>query len=186
MIMKRAFLVHGWQGKPLQGFRPWLKQELERNGFAVEIPEMPNTDHPKMNEWISHLAKRVGAPDEDCYFLGHSLGSIAILRYLENLEHNQKIGGAAMVAGFTDDLGIDELSDFFQTPIEWDKIRSHCNKFVAINSDNDPYVNIEYGHIFEKELDAKLIMEEGKGHFSSAEGTLQLPSALNAILEMAK
>ena len=144
---------------------------------------MPAPDNPKTDEWISRMKETIGKPDENCFLLGHSLGSVAILRYLEEL-NSGKIGGAVLVAGFTDDLEISDLSDFFRTPIDWDKIKSHCSKFVAINSDNDPYVDMKYGYEFEKKLDAKLIIEEGKGHFSDAEGTLELSSALKAMLEM--
>ncbi|MBI2580107.1 MAG: alpha/beta hydrolase, partial [Candidatus Aenigmarchaeota archaeon] len=77
--MKRAFLVHGWQGSPESGWKPWLRKELKKNGFSVSVPEMPDTAHPRMNAWVPHLAKTVGTPDKNCYFVGHSLGCIAIL-----------------------------------------------------------------------------------------------------------
>jgi esterase/lipase len=49
-MQKRVFLIHGWEGYPEEGWRPWLKNELEKIGFTVFVPSMPNTKHPKMNE----------------------------------------------------------------------------------------------------------------------------------------
>jgi len=149
-MTKRVFLIHGWEGYPEEGWRPWLKNELEKRGFTVIVPAMPDTKHPKMNAWLKHLRKVVGTPDKDCYFVGHSLGCITILRYLETLKANQKIGGAVLVAGFTSSLGYQELESFFKKPINWKKIKSHCKEFVAIHSDNDPYVSLHYGDFSRK------------------------------------
>lgn len=46
----------------------------------------------------------VGEPDLNTYFAGHSLGLIAILRYLEILPETQKVGGCVFVAGFGEEL----------------------------------------------------------------------------------
>jgi predicted alpha/beta hydrolase family esterase len=120
--MKRAFLIHGWEGYPKEGWRPWLKNELKKKKFKVEIPAMPDTKHPKMNAWVGYMKKVVSNPNKECYFIGHSLGCIAILRYIEGI--NNEVGGIVMVAGFSDNLGYEELSSFFEKPINWEKIRT--------------------------------------------------------------
>lgn len=184
--MKRVFLIHGWAGAPDEGWRPWLKEELEKHGFTVFNLAMPNTDYPKQNGWVSHIKNAVASPDEDCYFVGHSLGCIAILRYLEQLPEDQKVGGAILVAGFDNDLGIDELSDFFHTPIEWEKIRSSADTFVSIESDNDPYDLAKYSEVFEKELHSKTIIEHNMFHFSENDGITELPIVLENLLQIAE
>lgn len=185
-MTKRAFLIHGWEGYPEEGWRPWLKKELEKNGFKVTVPAMPDTKNPKMDAWLKHLIKTVGTPDEDCYFVGHSLGCITILRYIETLKENQNIGGAVLVAGFSDNLGYEEIEGFFKKPIKWERIKSRCGKFVAIHSDNDPYVPMEHGHVFQEYLDAELIVEHDMKHFSGDDGVTQLPACLDAVLRMVK
>jgi hypothetical protein len=183
---KRIFLIHGWEGYPEEGWRPWLKGKLEEEGFSVFVPAMPDTNHPKMDDWIRHLTKIVGTPDKDCYFLGHSLGCITILRYLETLKEGQKTGGVVLVAGFTSNLGYEELESFFTKPIDWEKIKSHCEKFVAIHSDNDPYVSLHYRDFFKGKLNAEVIVEHNMGHFSGDDGITELPVALNAVLRISE
>jgi len=185
-MVKRAFLIHGWEGYPEEGWRPWLKKELEKNNFEVYVPAMPDTAHPKMDAWSKHLAKIVGNPDKDCYFVGHSLGCITILRYLETLKPNQQIGGVVLVAGFTSNLGYEELRSFFTKPINWGKIKSHGKKFVAIHSDNDPFVSLHYGDFFKKELNAEVIVEHNMKHFSGDDGVTVLPCALEAVVKISK
>lgn len=72
--MKRIFMVHGWDGFPENHWFPWLKKELEKIGFKVTVPKMPDTSNPKINSWVSFLEKSVGAIDIDAFFIGHSIG----------------------------------------------------------------------------------------------------------------
>jgi uncharacterized protein len=181
-MAKRVYIIHGWEGYPEEGWRPWLKNELEKKGFEVFVPAMPDTKHPKADAWLSHLKKLVGKPDEDCYFIGHSLGCITILRYLESIKEN--IGGAIFVAGFTSNLGYEDIGTFFTKPIEWKKIESHCKKFVAIHSDNDPYVSLHYGDLFKKNLGANVIVEHNMKHFSGDDGIIKLPVVLDQLLKI--
>ncbi|HLC51090.1 MAG TPA: alpha/beta fold hydrolase [archaeon] len=182
--MKRAFLIHGWEGYPEEAWRPWLKTELLYQGFEVLIPAMPDTNQPRMDAWVQHLSEIVGTPDDECIFVGHSLGCIAILRYLETLKEGQIIGGVVMVAGFTDNLGHKELDSFFQTEINWEKIKRHCRKFVAIHSDNDPYVPATHGQIFKEKLNAAFIIQKGMKHFSGDDGITELPIVLDAVTKI--
>lgn len=185
-MSKRVFLIHGWEGYPEGGWRLWLKNELEKREFTIFVPAMPDTKHPKMNAWVSHLEEVVGTPNKDCYFVGHSLGCITILRYIETLKENQEVGGAILVAGFSGNLGYEELDTFFKTPIDWIKIKSHCKKFITIHSDNDPYVPLKYGDIFKEKLNAELIIKHHMKHFSGDDGITKLPVVLDAVLKISK
>lgn len=49
-MKKRVFLIHGWEGYPEEGWRPWLKKELEQRGFTVIVPAMPDTATPTMGK----------------------------------------------------------------------------------------------------------------------------------------
>ena len=179
-MTKRAFIIHCWDGKPNILWYPWLKNELEKRGFEVNVPTMPNTAHPRMNAWVNHLKKIVGTPSKDCYFVGHSIGCITILRYLETID--KKVGGVILVAGYTTDLGYEDLMSFFAKPIDWKKINANCGKFVAIHSDNDPYVSLHYGtDIFKGKINADLIIEHSMGHFDNV---TKLPSALKSVLKL--
>ncbi len=47
-MTKRAFIIHGWDGYPEEGWFPWIKRELEKKGFITQIPAMPQPEHPKI------------------------------------------------------------------------------------------------------------------------------------------
>ncbi|MEK6954819.1 MAG: alpha/beta hydrolase [Candidatus Micrarchaeota archaeon] len=185
-MVKRAFLIHGWNGRPEGGWRPWLKSNLEKRGFEVCSIAMPNPSRPKSNAWIRAIAKAVGSPDSSTYLIGHSLGCIAILRYLESLPPKTRVGGAVLVAGLVQNIGMFLFDSFFSKPIDWKAINSHCKKFISINSDNDRYVPLEHGYGMKEKLGAELIIKKGMGHFSGDEGCVELPIALDAVLKLAK
>ncbi len=165
--MKRAIIVHCWGGHPQYCWYPRTKKELEVGGFRVQVPAMPDTDHPKLAIWLPTLIDLVEIPDEELFLIGHSIGTVAIMRYLEGLPENLRIGGAIFVAGFTDNLGFEELENFFETELDFATIKSRAKKFVIIHSDNDPYVEYpKYADILQEKLGAELIFKPGEEHFS--------------------
>lgn len=182
--MKRVFVVHRWQGTPKSDWYQHAKQELEKKGFMVNVLSMPHTSRPTEKDWVRHLEKAVGEPTTNTYLIGHSAGVMTILRYLEQLPDKEKVGGCVLVAGWIDDLGYKELSNFFAKPINWTKIRKHCKKFVAIHSDNDPYVKMHHGKAFQKSLKAKLVIEHRKGHMDDDSKTKKLRSVVRSVEEM--
>jgi len=196
--MKRVFIIHGWEGDSQNHWFPWLKKELEKNDFEVITPNMPNTDEPKIEEWVPFLSELVGEPDENTYFVGHSIGCQAILRYLEILE-NKKVGGAIFVAGwfvlteftYLEDPEYEQSSrkiakPWIKTLIDFKKVKNSAKKFIAIFSDNDPYVDLSDKNVFVKQLVAKIIIEHNKGHFRLSESGKQLPIVLESILKISK
>ena len=183
--MKKVYLIHGWEGNPENYWFPWLKKELEKRKFKVIVPKMPNPKKPEIKKWINELKKIT--PDKNSYLIGHSVGCQAIMRYLETLSRNSKVGGLIFVAGFFNlpYLKTNEekklAKPWLENPINTEKIKKMTDKIVAIFSDNDPHVSLSDLKLFRKKLNAKIIIEDSKGHFS--EGVKELPVVLNEILK---
>ncbi len=191
--MKRAVIIHCWGGYPEYCWYQSVKKDLEKEGFKVEVPAMPNTDNPDLAKWLPKLKEVIGTPDKDLYLIGHSLGCPTIMRYLESLAPGEKIGGVVFVAGFDDGLDAakyPEVQNFFQTPFDYDKIKSHCSNFVAIASDDDPYVPLKYADILKEKFGAEVIIKHNMKHFSGAvdgEGSCtDLSDVVDAVLKLSK
>lgn len=192
MNKNRVIIVHCWSGYPEYCWYPYAKKELEKLGFRVLVPAMPDTDNPNLKKWLLKLKEVVSTPDENTYLIGHSIGCATIMRYLESLSENEKIDGVVFVAGFTDGLDAGkypEIQNFFTAPIQYEKIKSHCSKFVAIASDDDPYVPLKYADILKDKFGAEIIIKHNMKHFSGAadgeESCIELPDVVSAIKKMA-
>lgn len=181
--MKKLYLIHGWGGGPYsEGWFGWLMKECEKRNIEVKIPKMPNTDEPKIEEWVG-LLKNIEDIDEETYFIGHSIGAQTILRFLEKLPQGKKIAGAAFVAGwfnlkesfFEDSDEKTIAKPWIESALDYDKIKSHTNNFIAIFSDDDFCVPLSDEELFKQRLNAKTIMKHGEGHFNE---TQQIPEIL--------
>ena len=190
--MKKVYLVHGWEGSPGKLYE-WLASELAKEGLEVETLAMPNPDEPIITDWVAKLNECVGKnPDENIIFVGHSIGSQAILRYLARLETTGLFGGFVFIApwlkvsGLKTQEEIDIAKPWVETPIDSKKVSQHIpkDKIIAIFSDDDPFVPKDNWELFEKFFGTKIIIESGKGHITAGEGVYTLPSVLQAILEI--
>jgi uncharacterized protein len=182
-MQKRVIVIHGYGSTPDQGWRPWLRWQLEERGMEVRMPAMPEPQHPRKDAWVRAIRESVATPDRDCVLVGHSLGCIAILRYLESLKEGEHVGRVVLLAGFYEDLGdgYDELRSFLDTPVDWRAIRSHCDDFHVIHSDDDESVPVPCGQALAEKLGVPLELHHGYGHFGSASGIMELPLVLEKI-----
>ncbi len=174
---------------------PWLKAELEKRGFWVALPQMPDADKPIMEIWLSFIADLVGEPDADTVLVGHSLGCQAVIRYLETLgESGKSVGKTVLVGGgFPPGLSLEEaqkrtgidrvLVPWLTVPVDAAKVKKAAGKCIAILSDNDPYIKFETTKaVLESTLAPEIIVEHGKGHFNEDDRIDELPSLLAAVL----
>jgi len=175
---KRVFIIHGWGGHPQEGWFPWLKNKLEKQGIEAHIPKMPNSETPKIDEWVPFIKEQVGVPDEDTYFIGHSMGVQTFLRYIASID--TKVGGALGVAGFftliPSSLDEDEkqiAKPWLETPIDTEKVKENTTAITAFFSDDDPFVGLENVDLFKERLNAKTLTFESKGHFSGEHGVTE-------------
>ncbi len=184
--MKRAFIVHGWDGSPQDHWYPWLRKKLETLGFKVIVPAMPETSEPNIEKWVSHLRKQVGTMDEETFFIGHSIGCQTIMRYLET--QKERCGGAFFVAGW---LKLDNLEDegsreiagpWLNMPINFNKVKEKIGALTVFLSSNEPFGYVEENaKLFREKLGAKVVLEKDKGHFTEDDGVREVPEVVDAI-----
>lgn len=179
---KRVFVIHGYRSYPADCWFPWLKKELQKFGFRVFIPRMPNPAHPQKDSWVRKLKTVIEKPDKNTYLVGHSLGAIAILRYIESLPQEEKIGRMISVGGrFISNPKKGIIEGFFHPSLRWQAIKKRCRFFIGIYSKNDTLVSLENAYLMRKKLSAKLILEKNKGHFTRSDNVFKLPILLKKI-----
>ncbi|MBS3070839.1 alpha/beta hydrolase [Candidatus Pacearchaeota archaeon] len=188
MKMKKIYLIHGWGGSSEGGWFDWLKSELEKKGFKVKAFDMPDTENPKIENWVGFLKENISPEeiDEETYFIGHSIGCQTIMRFLEKLHKHKRIGGCVFVAGWFKlmNLGSEELKiahPWENTLIDFERVLDHCDNFLAIFSDNDPYVHLDEAEKFKDFLGAKIIIKKKQGHFTDEDNVGKIPEILKFL-----
>ena len=97
--MKKVFIVHGFEGSPNGGWRPWLMGELEKHDIYACALSMPSPENPRLSEWTEEIKRHVDRnAKDDIYLVGHSLGVPAILHFIEK-DSSGKVIGVVLVSG---------------------------------------------------------------------------------------
>lgn len=177
-----VYIVHGYAASPSDHWFPWLKQALESRGATVSILNLPSADNPQTDEWQQALEAQVTKLDRQTYFIGHSLGCIALLRYLENTADTANIGGYILVSGFNASLPILPQLDHFITPdINYPKLVEIAQHRVVIAASNDPAVPLSLSKDLADALDAEFVQVAGGGHFLESDGYSTFPLLLETF-----
>jgi predicted alpha/beta hydrolase family esterase len=184
--MKKVFIVHGFEGEPNGGWRPWLMGKLALEDVWACALAMPNPGFPKKDEWVDEISRAVGLPNKDVFLVGHSLGVPAILRYLESLPSFSKIGGIILVSGPSQKNNNEKIDNFLEAPFNFPDLRLKFVKCVIIHGDDDPLVPLSNAEILAKELGGELIIISHGGHLNGSSGWRELPQALEAFNKMLK
>ncbi len=87
---QKVLLIHGFEGSGETNWLPWMKVELEKQGFEVFAPTMSTAKNPDLEQWLAELSDVAKNFGEDDIIVGHSLGAQAAMHLIKKM--NTKIG----------------------------------------------------------------------------------------------
>ncbi len=182
--MKNAIIIHGTEGHPQENWFPWLKGELEKQGYKVSVPQFPSPPvvPAKIDEWFEVLKDY--KIDEDTVLIGHSLGGLFTLRILEKLNHPVKAAYfVGTPVGIKLILNYERDKAFGGFDFDWPAIKKNAQRFAVFHSDDDPYVGLENGKQLAKHLGVELSFIPNSGHFNTKAGYTEFPQLLEGIIK---
>lgn len=177
--MKKALILECWYGSPTGDWYPWLKAELEKNGYEVWVPQIPTFEGnaPDLETAIKFIAEK-NFVDKDTVVIGHSLGTLLTMRLAERMQFSQAI---LLAAWDYNDL-TPEHKSFWTNMIDHDLCKKNVAKWSVLISDNDPYVTkILAGEVADR-FGAVKIYVGAKGHFlAKDDGVTEVPEILPLV-----
>ncbi|MDD1515816.1 RBBP9/YdeN family alpha/beta hydrolase [Priestia megaterium] len=184
---KQVYIIHGYGASPSNHWFPWLKEKLLADDHQVSVLHMPNSSDPKKEEWLKTLTNKIKDLDNNTYFVAHSLGSITLLNYLEQLDPLPEFGGFILVSGFSERLSsLPSLDPFTVKEVDYQKIISAANSRAVIAAKDDYIVPCELSQNFSKQLDASFYSIEKGGHFLEDDGFITFQMVYDILNNMMK
>jgi len=177
-------LLYGYGGSPKNDFFPWLKKEIEKRGYKVQIPLLPHSDKSNANEKddMEFFWKKVKL-DRNTVIVAHSLGSIVALKALEKLKH--PIRKVIFAGGFLEPKFKDKERPFSKT-FSWKfnlgKIKKNAGSVVILHDINDHAIPRDQAVKLSNALNGKLIeVSAAAPHFNATKESSILENTLDSI-----
>lgn len=181
--MKKVFMIHGFNSCPNSSWLPWLMGELKTKDIYACSLSMPNPGTPIRLEWVNEIARHISLhPSDEIYLVGHSLGSAAILNYLQS-ESSKIIKGVVLVSGRCQKSN-NPLTEGFYESFDFVKIKASAEQFAIIHGDNDEIVSVENAYILRDHLGVEPLIIKDGGHLTGSQGWKKLPQCLEKLEEM--
>lgn len=156
----KVLIIHGWQADSRSNWFPEAKKFFESKGFEVFMPDCPGNYYPKLDDWLEIIKNY--RPDGSWILIGHSLGGVAVLRYLENA--SQAVAQTILMATPIEPMQFTSLENFFNDEFDFTKIQQNGGKINLIYEKDDEVVPLEHGKILSQKLSAPLEILPGAVH----------------------
>ncbi len=158
----RFINLHGFTSSPEKDFHPWLKAELEKKGYEVEVPSLPETEKGSVDMQVQFVLDNYSF-DIDTILFGHSLGVAVALKVVENLKAPIKrlvLAGGFAQPGFSDhERPFEKTFDF---KFDFEKIKNNVEEVVILRASNDSAVPPERSDFLKAKLGGKIVDFEAK------------------------
>ena len=176
----KIYLIHGYTASSESNWFPNFKKELENYDIDISILNMPNSQNPKLNEWIVYMDNSIKEYDENTIFIGHSLGCVTILNFLSN-NSSKKIKGLFLISGFIEDTPIPELLEFVKPELNYDEIIKLTRNRLVISAKDDDIINYEYSQVLAERLESKFILLDKGKHFIDRDNFTEFPLLIGEV-----
>jgi len=195
--ISNVLIVHGWCGTSDGNWFKWFKENY-KDKYDIIIPDMPNSEKPKIDEWICEIEKHKNKFNKNTILIGHSLGCPTICKFLE--KNKIKIKKLILVAPSPisynkKDFEIirklkvpkeseNSLKKYLEDlEINFSECSTLVNEVVLYLSKDDPYV-ADYNYRLKEYalLTPEIKLFENKGHFNSETGIIEFHELLDVIL----
>jgi len=185
--MKRAVLLHGTDGQPSDQWFPWLKSQLEHDGFHVFAPILPENHTPDKDVYASFL-KSSGWDFRNNIMVGHSSGATTVLNLLSEdwfpAIHTAILVGTFLNEKWTKNAAWYEPGQFknlFKERYDYESIKQKSKHFYFVHGDDDPFCDIDDAKTVSEKLNGTFLTIKQGHHLGGSSGVTELPQLFSRL-----
>jgi len=167
----KLIFVHGWTSSSGSDWYPALMSILDEVGVDYSIPNLPGYKAPHSKEWLQIIHAEINKTAKPVILIGHSLGTRAVLLYLDQYETN--VEQVFLIAPLSNEIknaerrGGEAYPDFFEYRINLSKVKKLSKKWLILHSRDDQSLDYEeHGASLSKEMKVELKSFDDEGHFT--------------------
>jgi len=185
-MKKKIVFVHGYTASSQANWYPNISKELDALGVDYSVPDLPGGEYPHSKDWLEIIDSEVNSTDKPIVLVGHSLGTRAVLLYLDKFE--RKLDTVILIASFNNDWEKhrarkdEHYPDFFEYPVDIEKIKKLANQFIVMHSKDDPDLDYQWGVEIANDLSAKLLTYRDRDHFHMPENYTHILEVIKSVL----
>ena len=151
----RFLLLHGRGSSSKGEYHQWLKAELEKRGYEVEVVDLPHPEEPSDKEQADYVEQHCTL-DERTVIVGHSFGGVVALRLLER---GHKLRRVVLVSTpfsgkFLDGKVRKSVTAALKKGFDFDTIKKNAKTFMIVPDGKDPVVPATDADAYVKALEA--------------------------------
>lgn len=170
------YLIPRWAATIHSDWYDWLVMEI-KNKYQIEILrlEMPDWNQADIKKSTQFLIENIPELNNNTYFIGHSVGCLAILHFLNKQfksDEEIEIGGFLFVAGwFEVDKPWISLKSWFNTEsLDFPLLSKQIGFKKVIISDNDPFTSNYHRNksLWKDYLNVDVSLYHDKLHFNQS------------------
>jgi len=176
--IKIIFIPGNGGGDSSDNWFKYIADNLASDQVKCIIQRFPDPELARKEYWLPFI-KELGA-DENTILIGHSSGAVAAMRYAEE----NKILGSVLVSACHTDLGIEDerKSHYYDTPWDWEKIKSNQTFIGQYHSTDDPFIPVEEARFIHEKLDSDYFEFTDQEHF----GVVKPKNEFHEVVEYLK
>lgn len=161
--------IHGYMSGPNHIWHPHLRRLIIRAGHQIVAPQLPGDEHPHNQKWLPIINECVQkAGESEITLIGHSLGTRAILLYLDQFD--VQVSRIVLVGPFDNSLDNASFRDgayanFFDYPVDLEHVKSRVDTITVIGSEDDSRIPFAQAETIARDLDGELHAVPNSDHF---------------------
>ena len=185
MTQMHVLLVHGMTGSGPWHWQQWLAGRLPEHDVRVDLPVLPDPDHPVLGDGLPALRRRLEAvpADAELVVVAHSCGVALWLHHAATIDAGMRRADRVLLVAPPDpEWNHPDVRGLTPYPIDARSLRRAGGVTRLVAGTGDPFLPVHSAHSLADALQVELDVIPDGEHLNTDAGYGPWPSMLRWVL----